>query len=691
MAQARLGMVRKQTHEGLRELAELAGLDARRRLTTAGRAELGQVFTPSSVSRFMAGWLRAPGATVRLLDPGAGVGALTAAAVAELLDRDRRPRRLEVTAYEVDPALAGRLRGTLAACRDACGRAGVEFHEEVIEADFIAEAVRLVWLGPRYEAVIMNPPYRKIHSASRHRRMLRSLGLEITNLYAGFLAAAVGLLEDGGELVAITPRSFCNGPYFRPFREYLLRATALEQLHVFGSREAAFAGDDVLQENVIFRVVRAAEQREVTVTASDEPGDAAMTSRVVPFAQVVQPDDPQVFIHLVPDELGQRVADRMARLPARLDELGVEVSTGRVVDFRAAEHLRREPGADTVPLIYPAHLSQGGVTWPIRNAKKADAIVACPATAHLLVPNGDYVLVRRLSSKEERRRVVAVVYRADDAPSERVAFENHLNYYHRHGGPLPADLARGLAAYLNATLVDSYFRLFNGHTQVNATDLRSLRYPTEDQLRAIAARVSESSVAQDELDDLVAQELFGMANSTDPDPIAARQRLDEAVDVLGQLGFPEAVRNERSALALLALLDLTPGRHWSEASDSLMGITQMMDWFREHYGKDYAPNTRETVRDETVAPFLEAGLILKNPDDPARATTSPRTCYQIEPGALALLRSHGTESWQAGLPVYLATRKTFRSGTATNAAERASRCARPGASGLPSRPGSTTI
>lgn len=169
-----------------------------------------------------------------------------------------------------------------------------------------------------------------------------------------------------------------------------------------------------------------------------------------------------------------------------LTDLGLEVSTGRVVDFRARAHLRSRPGSETAPLIYPAHFCRGWVKWPNGRTRKPNAIVANERTVDLLVRSGFYVLTKRFSAKEERRRLVAAVYDPHRIRADQVGFENHVNYYHRRGHGLPEDLARGLAVYLNSTLLDDYFRQFSGHTQVNASDLRRLPYPTAEQLRKLA-------------------------------------------------------------------------------------------------------------------------------------------------------------------------------------------------------------
>lgn len=135
--------------------------------------------------------------------------------------------------------------------------------------------------------------------------------------------------------------------------------------------------------------------------------------------------------------------------------------------------------------------------------------------------------------------------------------------------------------------------------------------------------------------------------------------IENAQQIIIALGLPRAQQNERSALCLLALLNLTPSKAWVDAENPLMGITPIMDWAREHYGKKYAPNTRETFRRQSMHQFCEAGIALYNPDNPDRPVNSPKAVYQIEPVALALLRTFGTPAWHDSLVTYLAKRATL--------------------------------
>src|SRR3990172_8151477 len=137
------------------------------------------------------------------------------------------------------------------------------------------------------------------------------------------------------------------------------------------------------------------------------------------------------------------------------------------------------------------------------------------------------------------------------------------------------------------------------------------------------------------------------------------QKIREALEILQSLGFPRKQLNERSVLTLLSLLNLKPDDVWESARDPLMGITPMMEFFAEHYGKQYAPNTRETVGRQTVHQFLQAALVVPNPDKPSRPTNSPKAVYQIETSALKLLREFGKANWDKRLSEYLRTVETL--------------------------------
>lgn len=452
--------------------------------------------TPSAIACFMAGLFSPVAKAVRLLDAGAGVGSLTSAFI------DAHPgAAIEVEAWELDSTLRSYLETTLSGYAAKGAIIGSAIHAE----DFIeASAWNLsMAVGSRFTHAILNPPYKKIGSAGRHRLLLRQVGIETVNLYTAFLALAILLMEPAGEIVAIVPRSFCNGTYYRPFRRLLLDHCAIRHIHVFGARNKAFSDDEVLQENIIVKLVHSGEQGDVTISDSRDGGFSDYRESGFPFDRIVKPDDRECFIHV--PSLDTEAASTSSLFACTLKEIGLEVCTGPVVDFRLREHCRSQPENGTVPLLYAHHFAAGQLAYPIEHRKKPNAILANEQTAKWLMPRGYYVLTRRFSAKEERRRVVAFVLDPEDLPASTIGFENHLNVFHvgKHG--MDRETAYGLALFLNSTLVDACFRAFSGHTQVNATDLRQMRYPAREQLRAFGCWAGRRRLTQTEIDDYIRQ------------------------------------------------------------------------------------------------------------------------------------------------------------------------------------------
>jgi hypothetical protein len=470
------------------------------RLDPERRAELGQFMTPSQIADFMASLFRRWPSNIRLLDPGAGVGSLTDAFFTRWSREAGKGARLDVTAYEIDPVLQRFLKRQLGELAEAGVRSRRFIQADIIGSDFIKEAVfALGFGGPRFTHVILNPPYKKIGAASEWRCLLRSIGVETVNLYTAFLALAVALTENGGEIVAIVPRSFCNGTYFRPFRQWLLDRVALTHIHVFESRRRAFEDDDVLQENIIVRLQKGAVQNAVTVSTSHDPSLGDYSERVLDFSDIVKPGDEQRFIHI---PTGAEHSDHKL-FCFTLAELGLGVATGPVVDFRLKEHCLPQPAKNSVPLLYAQHFSKGAFQWP-REHRKPNAILVNDETRKWLMPKGWYALTKRFSSKEEKRRVVSYVLGPEALPYDLYGIENHLNVIHSEKRGLDEKLARGLSVFLNSTLVDSHFRTFSGHTQVNATDLRAMRFPSKEILIRFGAWAKEKGpLSQEAIDSLI--------------------------------------------------------------------------------------------------------------------------------------------------------------------------------------------
>ncbi|EPB4438227.1 BsuBI/PstI family type II restriction endonuclease [Enterobacter hormaechei] len=646
----------------LLELADQHRKEANKLLNPKTKSALGQFMTPAPICLFMASLFDDIKGDIKLLDPGCGVGSLSAAFVERALRLD--VDKMELDAIDIAEVMLPYLSKTLKACDEA---ANGKLTHKISKVDYILEASLAKNISTSeepgtYSHVIMNPPYKKILSSSAHRASLRNAGIETVNLYSGFVALALKQLKKGGELVAIIPRSFCNGPYYQPFRELLLSETSIKHIHIFDSRNAAFAEDEVLQENIIIHCVKGVPQGQVIITSSptsdfhldEESGQITatdMTQRKVSIDKIVNPADKQKFIHIAASPREQGIIERLSPFTTTLDELNVQVSTGPVVDFRLKNDLRERMDSGSVPLLFPQHLN-GKVNWPL-DGKKPNAIRVSESSRPWLWKNQGYFLIlKRFSSKEEKRRIVATLYDSS-LPGELIGFDNKTNVFHIQKKGMDADLARGLYVYLNCTLLDKYYRQFGGHTQVNASDLRSIHYPSMQVLRKMGSEFDDEVLKQNQIDEIINRELDLMTKGKIADPLKAQEKIEQALDVLRQLGMPRAQINERSALTLLALLDLHPDGEWEKIERPMLGVTPIMDWCRDVYGKEYAPNTRETFRRQTLHQFCDGGIAIYNPDKPERPVNSPKACYQIAPELHTVLLNYGSAKWETALKEHM--------------------------------------
>jgi adenine-specific DNA-methyltransferase len=658
--------------------ADVIRIKANTALDPAKKGSLGQFFTGAPICLFMGSLFNEIAGKVKLLDPGCGPGSLTAAFTDEALRRGNL-NSLSIDVFDIEERIVPFVDETLGMCALEASEAGIEFDKSFKLVDYILKSANESGLfseAKLYTHCIMNPPYKKISTSSDHRHALRAAGIETVNLYAGFVALGIQQLQEGGELVAIIPRSFCNGPYYQAFRGLILKETAIKHIHIFDSRSNAFSEDEVLQENIIIHLVKSEQQGHVTITSSpvadfhidEESGTVTasdMTTRKVAFDRIVNQHDKEKFIHIAANERDQTIIDRLGLFTLTLDDLKIQVSTGPVVDFRLKDDLRQDIEEGAVPLIYPVHLN-GGVNWP-KDSKKPNAIsISDQSRSWLWKHEGHFVIVRRFSSKEEKRRIVATPYDSS-LPGKLIGFENKLNVFHAKKVGFDKEQALGLYVYLNSTLLDKYYRLFGGHTQVNATDLRNIHYPTVESLRRIGAQVESTDLTQKQIDELLDREFFDMTGNNNNNPLKTQEKLEQALEILTFLGMPRAQQNERSALTFLALLNLQPEGSWQDIEKPLLGVTPIMDWAKNLYGKEYAPNTRENFRRQTLHQFVDGGLALYNPDKLDRPVNSPKACYQITSELFDVLTTYGTDEWEQSVSDWLAKRQTL---TAQYAAKR---------------------
>lgn len=497
------------------ELAHVLG-----RKVTAGtgkeaQKEAGQFMTPPAIARLAASRL-AEGhfdRTVRVLEPAAGAGILACAVCEALAAADKPPGVIVLTLFELDPAFADALARVVASLTGWLSARGIELRTAIRFDDYVianAQALDKSLFGNSepFDLIISNPPYFKVAKDDPRALACASVVHGQPNIYGFFMAIGASCLAEGGRLAFIVPRSFASGQYFRLFRERFFADMRPDSVHVFRSRTDAFADDEVLQENVVFLATSArgwaktAADLEFTVTASHGMSDL-MAPEVfrLPLSEVLDLSDKDKVLCIPSTSEEVAVFHRLKHWTGSLHRYGWDISTGPVVPFRAEDVIVGEPTEETIPLLWMQNVRTMQTTWPVAT-RKAQYLRDCEDSAHIVLPSKNYVLIRRFSPKEQKRRLMVAPVLSDDLAFERIGLENHLNYVHKPKGELSTDEVFGLSALLSSRIVDAWFRSTNGNTQVSATELRAMPLPPVEAIRAIG-REAQRVHTLEEIDEVV--------------------------------------------------------------------------------------------------------------------------------------------------------------------------------------------
>ena len=490
--------------------------------TDVHKKKYGQYLTPVAVADFMAGLVVFNGDDIRIIDPGAGTGVLACALCEKLSNQQKKPRNIVLVAYEMDHALIPATRGCLDYLKKWLEDRIITFTFTIEAKDFIQANARalddlqttfahIISLEEPFDVAISNPPYFKIPKDDPRARNAASVVHGQPNIYALFMAVSAALLKAGGELVFITPRSYTAGPYFRLFREKFFALVRPEVFHLFGSRIETFSRDEILQENLIIKARRRRQKQKekdaahVIISSSRGTGDLTDTiKRVVQLDNVLLPQCKNHIVHIPVSDEDERIAELVASWKGSLHNYGMEISTGPVVPFRSVSFLAEKgTGMETyAPLLWMQNVKPMSAQWPVETRKQQYIMVTADSLP-LLVPDRNYVLMRRFSAKEERRRLVAAPLLAGTLGAPLLGLENHLNYIYRPKGELTPEETYGFAAFYNCRITDTYFRTFNGNTQISATELRNMPIPPIEIIREAGRAIMKNHLSSENAEDLM--------------------------------------------------------------------------------------------------------------------------------------------------------------------------------------------
>lgn len=445
----------------------------------AKRKKYGQFFTSKETAVFMAGLISAPPKKENLsvLDPGAGSGILSVALI-EQLEQYPDVRSVDLVCYETDQNVLPLLKTNLEWVQQR-SRLDIRFHiisDNYILSQFL-EYNGMIGANPepeKFDLIIGNPPYMKVSKDAPEAKAMQDVCYGAPNLYFLFAAMSLFNLKEQGEMVYIIPRSWTSGAYFKRFRQKIFSEGALEHIHLFVSRDKVFEKESVLQETMIVKLRKTkSEPKAITITTTNSNRDfSELTSFEAPYHTVVSGED--MYVYLVTSQEETETLKRLDEWKDTLPSLGLRMKTGLTVDFRNGEALRNEAEDKAVPLFYSQHIQDGRVVFP--TGKEHEYILT--DQPGLLQPNSNYLFVKRFTSKEEARRLQCGVYLARRHPEyEKISTQNKLNFITGLDG-LSECVTYGLYVLFNSTIYDNYYRILNGSTQVNSTEINAMPVPS---------------------------------------------------------------------------------------------------------------------------------------------------------------------------------------------------------------------
>lgn len=475
------------------------------------RKKYGQFFTSKETARFMAGLYDVPAGKncITVLDAGAGTGILSCAFI-ERAENFDHISEIKLTCYENDRNVLGLLRKNLDYCKENSSKKieyTIKTENYITSQDQDFNHMITGNQNPvKYDFVIGNPPYMKISKDAPEANVMRSICYGTPNMY--FIFAAMGLfnLKDDGEMVYIIPRSWTSGTYFTRFREYFLTEGRLEHIHLFVSRDKVFDREEVLQETMIIKIRKSRKTPErIKITSSESCKDFDVpTSLFVPYDLVVSQKN--YYVYLVTDKKEIEVLNRLHKFGRTLPDIGMKMKTGLTVDFRNRNVLRDEDENGVIPLFYSQHIKYGEVHFPIN--KEHEYLLT--NQDGLMQDNKNYLFIKRFTAKEEPRRLQCGIYLAKNYPQyKKISTQNKLNFIDGSSENMSECMVYGLYVLFNSTLYDKYYRILNGSTQVNSTEMNSVPVPEKKFIQEMGRKLMKTKDLSEKNCDLILEEYCG--------------------------------------------------------------------------------------------------------------------------------------------------------------------------------------
>lgn len=446
------------------------------------RKKIGQFFTSKETAVFMTNLFSyvENKDVLNILDPGTGSGILITALIQNLQKLDY-VKTINIDCYENNPDIIPLLKNNM---DYIASKSKFTLNINIIEENYILsqkENFNKSKIDSRkYDYIISNPPYLKLKKEAPEALAMTKLCYGSPNIYFLFAGMSIFNLNESGEMVYIIPRSWTSGAYFKKFREYLLDNTKITNIHLFLSRDKVFDNEQVLQETIIIKLKKQSNLQEyIRISTSESNVDFEnKTEFDVKYDNVVF--GKENYIYLVTNRYEESVMNSIHKFTNTLEDLGLKMKTGLTVDFRNREFLKNTFDNNAAPLFYAQHISNGQVLFPI--GKEYEYVST--EKKGLIQKNKNYLFIKRFTSKEEKRRLQCGIYLSKlHSNYSYISTHNKINFIDSiDDNELSEELVYGLYVIFNSTIYDTYYRILNGSTQVNSTEINNMLIPSKENI-----------------------------------------------------------------------------------------------------------------------------------------------------------------------------------------------------------------
>jgi len=456
----------------------------------------GQFFTPTEISDFMGKIASKPKSNeIAILDPGCGTAILTCSLIENIISKSTTS--IELVAYETDFNLFSYTEKSLQYLKKWLNNKNINFKYRLFASDFILDMGKSIGKDKEtFDYIISNPPYFKLPKNDQRVLLLKNIVKVQPNIYSLFMVIAVNLLKNNGEMIFITPRSFASGQYFNSFRNYFFNKVNLKLIHLFKTRSKTFDRDKVLQELLI---IKASKTKNTKITISTSEGLKDIENPITNSLKLsdilnLKSKDQTLFLPTSKKEI--EIISLFKSWKNNLIDFNIQISTGRVVSFRNKKHLfdiYRNTTVFLAPLYWLQNVKKMQIIWPLFDIKKSQYINITKETERILLPNKNYIFLRRFSTKDDKSRLICSPYFATENKAKFIGVENKLNYIYRIKGELEKEEIFGISTLLNSDIYDTFFRTFNGNVNVSATEIRLMTFPPLKIIKEIGSKIIESN------------------------------------------------------------------------------------------------------------------------------------------------------------------------------------------------------